>query len=60
MIAAISSAFTGIISWLGELVTALVGESGALKELLPVFAIGIGVTVLFMAIKAVKSFIWGA
>lgn len=60
MVAAISSAFTGIISWLGELVTALVGETGVLKELLPVFAIGIGVAVLFMAIRAVKSFIWGA
>lgn len=60
MLAAIGGAFTEIIGWLGEMVTALVGESGALKDLLPVFAIGIGVAVLFMAIRAVKSFIWGA
>lgn len=60
MIAAIGDAFTGVIGWVGEYVSALVGAEGALKELLPVFAIGIGVSVLMLGIKAVKSMTWGA
>ena len=60
MIAAISSAFTGVIGWIGEFISALVGAEGALKEMLPVFAIGVGVSVLMLGIKAVKSMTWGA
>lgn len=60
MIQAISSAFTGVIGWVGEFVTALVGAEGSLSELLPVFAIGVGVSVLMLGIKAVKSMTWGA
>ena len=60
MIAAIGDAFTGVIGWVGQYVSALVGAEGALKELLPVFAIGIGVSVLMLGIKATKSMTWGA
>lgn len=60
MISAIGDAFTGVIGWVGDYVSALVGAEGALKELLPVFAIGIGVSVLMLGIKAVKSMTWGA
>lgn len=60
MIEAISAAFTGVIGWVGEFVTALTGASGALKDLLPVFVIGIGVSLLLLGIKAVKSMTWGA
>lgn len=60
MIEAIGTAFTGVIGWVGEFVTALVGAEGALKDLLPVFVIGIGVSILLLGIKAVKSMTWGA
>lgn len=60
MIAAIGDAFTGVIGWVGEFVTALTGAEGALKDLLPVFVIGIGVSLLLLGIKVVKSMIWGA
>lgn len=60
MISAIGSAFTGVIGWVGEFINALVGAEGALKEMLPVFAIGVGVSVLMLGIKAVKSMTWGA
>lgn len=60
MIEAIGSAFTGVIGWIGEFIGALVSTDGALKEMLPVFAIGVGVSVLMLGIKAVKSMTWGA
>ena len=60
MVAAISDAFTGIISWMGQFVTALVTTDGELNALLPVFVIGIGVSILLLGIKAVKSMTWGA
>lgn len=60
MIAAIGDAFTGVIGWVGEFVTALVGADGALHDLLPVFVIGIGVSATMLCIKAVKTLTWGA
>lgn len=60
MIEAIGAAFTGVLGYVGEFVGALVGDAGPLKELLPVFAIGIGVSVLMLAIKTVKGMTWGA
>lgn len=60
MLAEVTSALTTVISWVGSVVTALTGESGALKELLPLFAIGISVSALMLGVKAIKSFVWGA
>lgn len=60
MLEAITSAFTTVISWIGNFVTALTTTEGALNALLPIFAIGIAVSVLFLAIKALKSIVWGA
>ena len=60
MVEAIGSAFTGVIGWVGEFVTALTTAEGALNDLLPVFVIGIGVSLLLLGIKAVKSMTWGA
>ena len=60
MVQAITSAFQAVMQWIGLFVTALVGESGMLHDLLPVFVIGIGVSLLMLGIKAVKSMTWGA
>lgn len=59
MMNAISTALTDVIGWVGEVVTALVGETGQLKDLLPLMAIGIGISALMLGIKAIKSFAWG-
>lgn len=40
MLAAVTDALTTAISWVGSVVTALTGTDGALKELLPLLAIG--------------------
>lgn len=60
MLEAVTSALTTVISWVGTVVTALTGTSGALKDLLPLLAVGVAISALMLGIKAIKSFIWGA
>lgn len=60
MLEAVTSALSTVISWVGTVVTALVGADGALSELLPLLAIGVAISALMLGVKAIKSFIWGA
>lgn len=60
MLEAVTSALGVVIDWVGTVVTALVGTDGALKELLPLLAIGVAISALMLGVKAIKSFIWGA
>lgn len=53
----IGSVLTAAISWVGNTVTALMGESGAMKDLLPFIALGLGVGVLGLGVGYVRSFI---
>lgn len=60
MVEAVTAALTSVIGWVGTVVTALTGEAGALKDLLPLLAIGIAVSALMLGVKAIRSFAWGA
>ena len=60
LMTAVTNALTEVIGWVGTVVTALVGAEGALKELLPLLAVGVAISALMLGIKAIKSFIWGA
>lgn len=60
MMEAVTTALTTVISWVGSVVTALVGAEGALNELLPLMAIGIAISALMLGVKAIKSFAWGS
>ena len=63
MIAAIGSALTSIIGWIGEIVDALVtggSTPGALNALLPLFALGVAVTIVMLGIRVIKGFTYGA
>lgn len=60
MLDAVTSALGTVISWVGTVVTALINESGALYNLLPLLAVGVAISALMLGIKAIKSFIWGA
>lgn len=60
MLEAVTSALTVVIGWVGSVVTALVGDAGQLKDLLPLLAVGVAVSALMLGVKAIKSFIWGA
>ena len=60
MLTAIGEGLTAVIGWVGDVVTALTGEAGALKELLPLFAVGIAISALMLGISVIKSIVWGA
>ena len=59
MIEAVTSALTDVIGWVGTIITAITGAEGQLNQLLPLLAVGIAVTVIFLGVKVVKSFSWG-
>lgn len=56
---AIGDAFTQIITWVGEFLTALTSSSGALFPLLVLVGISVSVSLLMLGIKIVRSFSWG-
>lgn len=60
LLTAVGDALTDVIGWVGDVVTSLVGDDGALAALLPLFAIGIGISVLLFGIRAIRSIVWGA
>lgn len=63
MLQAVTDALTTVISWIGTVVSALVtggDTAGGLNALLPLFAIGIAISVVFLGVKAIKSIVWGA
>lgn len=60
MIEAIGTGLTSVVGWMGDVVTAVVATEGALNDLLPVFAIGVGVSLVAMGIKFIRSLTWGA
>ena len=66
MLSAVTSGLATVISWIGTFIKALITPAaeevpaGALYDLLPLFAVGIAISVVFLGIKAVKSIVWGA
>ncbi len=58
MIAAVTSALTTVIDWVGAVVSAI--TTGSLSSLLPLLAIGVAVSAFFMGIKAIRGVIWGS
>ena len=60
MLAAVTSAISTVITWVGTVITALTGAQGALAALLPLFAIGIAISAVLLGIKIIKSVVWGA
>ena len=60
MLEAVTSGLTTVISWVGSVITSMTTSGGQLAELLPLFAIGISISVIFLGVKVVKSIVWGA
>lgn len=58
LVAAVTSALTTIIGWIGTVLGAVVG--GELAELLPLLAVGIAVSAFMLGMRAIRSVIWGA
>lgn len=60
---AVTTAFGNMISLVGEFLTALTnpGTGGAdLTGLLPLFAVGIAISLVMVAVKIVRKVTWGA
>lgn len=60
MLEAVSSGMTAVIGWVSTVVNALLSSSGQLGELLPLFAIGVAISAILLAVKLIRSLIWGA
>lgn len=60
MLAAVTDAITQVLTWVGTVITALTGSSGALNALLPLFAIGIAISAVLLGIRIIRSVVWGA
>lgn len=60
MLAAVTSAISTVITWVGSVITALTDSAGDLYALLPLFAIGIAISAVLLGVKIIKSVVWGA
>lgn len=60
MLAQLSTMFTQVITWIGEFVTALTSSGGALSGLLPLFVIGIAISLAMVITKLIRNITWGA
>lgn len=58
MLAQLSATFTQVIAWIGEFVTAL--TSGDLQGLLPLFVIGIAISLAMVIMKLIRKVTWGS
>lgn len=60
MLEAVTSGITTVISWIGAVLDALLNAEGALAPLLPLLAVGVAISAILLAIKVIRSIIWGA
>lgn len=60
MIAAVTTALGTVITWIGTVVSALVGAEGTLAALLPLLAVGVAISAFMLGMRAIRSVIWGA
>ena len=59
MIPAVTSALGSVIEWIGTVLKAITG-SGQMKDLWPLLAVGIAVSIVMLVVKVIKRFAWGA
>lgn len=59
MLTEVGTAVTEVIGWAGDVLTAVVGESGALHPLMPLWAVGIAVSGVMLGIRIMRGFAWG-
>lgn len=49
-----------VIGWIGTVINSMVGENGELAKLLPLLMVSVSISALLLAVKVIRSFIWGA
>lgn len=61
MLDAVTSALGTVIGWVGTVISNLTdATTGHLNALLPLFAIGLAVSVLMVSMKIIRKITWGA
>lgn len=60
MLSLVGSGITSVIGWVSSFINELIGAEGQLAELAPLFAIGISISAILLAIRLIKSTVWGA
>ena len=60
MLTHVTTGIGTVIGWIGTVLDAIVGSTGELAELGPLFAIGISISAIMLGIKVVRGIIWGA
>lgn len=60
MLEAVTTGLGTVIDWIGTVVNSMTTTDGALADLLPLFAVGISISIVFLGIKGIKSIVWGA
>ena len=60
MWSAVTGAFTDILTLVGQFLTQLTTSGGKLYPLLELFAIGIAISLVMVAVKIVRKVTWGA
>lgn len=59
LITAVGDGLSAVITWIGDVITALTGTNGALAPLLPLLGISIAISALMLAFRTIRSVIWG-
>lgn len=59
-LSAVGSNLQSVIGWIGTVITSLTSADGDLAALLPLLMIGVSISALLLAVKVIRSFIWGA
>lgn len=60
MMTYVTNALTSVIGAIGDVVSAIVTETGDLNALAELLAIGVAISLFFVGVKAIRSIIWGA
>ncbi len=60
MLTQVTAGIGTVIDWIGTVISAVFSTGGALKDLGPLFAIGISISAILLGVKIIKSMVWGA
>lgn len=59
-LSAVATNLTEVIGWIGTVITEMTTTSGKLAALLPLLMVSVSISALLLAVKVIRSFIWGA
>lgn len=55
----VGTTLTEVMSWIGQVLTALIGSDGSLGAIWPFVMVGFSVSLIMLAVKVMRSFSWG-